>query len=299
MKHFSGFVNIVGRPNVGKSTLMNALTGERMSIITSKPQTTRHRIIGILSGEDYQIVFSDTPGLIKDPSYKMQQAMNRAVRSAFEDGDLMLLVVDPWDKYTAEDPLIQQLSQVEAPVIVVINKIDLVAAEELERLKGEYGQLLPKAEIILVSALQKLHTEELFQKIRGHLPEGPEYYPKDQLTDRTERFFVSEIIREKVLELYKQEIPYSVEVIVTSFKEGATSQNEPIVRIEALLFVARKSQKPIIIGKDGQSIKQLGTESRKAIEQFLEQKVHLELHVKVRENWRDDEQLLRQFGYLD
>lgn len=299
MKHQSGFVNIIGRPNVGKSTLMNALMGERMSIITNKPQTTRHRIIGILSDDHYQIVFSDTPGLIDRPSYKMQQAMNRAVQSTFEDGDVMLLVIDPKEKYGEDDPLIQKLRKTETPVVVIINKIDLIPKEELGRLMSEWETLLPSAEKIGISALKKLHTEELLQKILSHLPEGPEYYPKDQLTDRAERFFVSEIIREKVLEIYQQEIPYSVEVIVTSFKEGNTTQGDAIVRIEALLFVSRKSQKPIVIGKDGQMIKKLGTESRKAIETFLEQKVHLDLRVKVRENWRDDETLLRQFGYLD
>jgi GTPase len=299
MTHRSGFVNIIGRPNVGKSTLMNALVGERMSIITNKPQTTRHRIIGIMSGEDFQIVFSDTPGLIGRPSYKMQAAMNRAVQSAFEDGDIMLLVTEPGEKYEEDDSILSRLKGTEAPVVVIINKIDLITEAEQEAIRQHWDTLLPDAEKIGVSALKKINTEALLQKIQDSLPEGPEYYPKDQLTDRPERFFVSEIIREKILQLYKQEIPYSVEAIVTSFKEGTTKEDKPIVRIETLLIVDRKTQKPILIGKGGLAIKKLGIEARKAIEQFLEMSVHLELHVKIRENWRDDEQLLKQFGYLD
>ncbi len=278
---------------------MNALVGERMSIITHKPQTTRHRIIGIFSGDDFQIVFSDTPGLIGQPAYRMQKAMNRAVQSTFEDADIMLFVTEPAEDYTEGDPLIQRLRESEAPVFVIINKIDKITEGQLKNLDQQFAVLIPKAERFAVSALQKLHTEDLLKKILDALPEGPEYYPKDQLTDRSERFFVSEIIREKILELYQQEIPYSVEAIVTGFKEGETKEGSPIARIEATLFVARKSQKPIIIGKNGQAIKTLGTEARKAIEQFLEMKVHLELTVKVRENWRDDEQMLKQFGYLD
>ena len=297
--HKSGFVNIIGRPNVGKSTLMNALVGERMSIITPKPQTTRHRIIGILSGEDFQVVFSDTPGLIGKPSYKMQQAMNRAVQSTFEDADIMLLVTDPTEEYTPEDPLVQRLVRSEVPVFLVINKTDLAAEALLETVKQKWVGLLPDARIAAVSALNKVNTDQLLQAILDTLPEGPEYYPKDQLTDRTERFFVSEIIREKILELYQQEVPYSVEAVVTGFKEGTTKEGSPIARIEAILFVARKSQKPILIGKDGKAITTLGTEARKAIEQCLDMKVHLDLTVKVRENWRDDEQLLRQFGYIE
>ncbi|MBK7409173.1 MAG: GTPase Era [Saprospirales bacterium] len=299
MKHKSGFVNIIGRPNVGKSTLMNALVGERMSIITNKPQTTRHRIIGILSGEDFQIIFSDTPGLIGIPAYKMQLAMNRAVQSTFEDADIMLLVTDPWDGYGAEDPLLMRLLNTEVPVFVIINKIDKISVQELDVQLEKWNTLLPNADKIGVSALKKLHTEELLKKILDTLPEGPEYYPKDQLTDRAERFFISEIIREKVMELYQQEIPYSVEAIINSFKEGTTKEGAPIVRIDAVLYVARKTQKPILIGKNGQAIKKLGTEARKSIEQFLDSRVHLELTVKVRENWRDDDQLLKQFGYLD
>ena len=297
--HSSGFVNIVGRPNVGKSTLMNALVGERMSIITAKPQTTRHRIIGIVSGDDFQIVFSDTPGLIGKPAYKMQRAMNASVKTTFEDADLMLLVTEPGETYTADDPLLQQMRKLEVPRFLVINKCDLVTEEKLAALRQQWAELFPFDQVIAISALNKTNTEQLLQLILENLPEGPEYYPKDQLTDRPERFFVSEIIREKVLLLYHQEIPYSVEVIVESFKEGFTNDEQPLVRISAVIYADRKSQKPILIGKKGESIKKLGTEARLALETFLEKKVFLELHVKVRENWRDDDQVLRQMGYVD
>lgn len=295
--HRSGFVNIIGRPNVGKSTLMNALVGERMSIITNKPQTTRHRIIGILSGDDYQIVFSDTPGIIQDPSYKMHQMMNRFVNTSFEDADLMLFVTEKAEQYQADDPIIQRLREVKIPLFLVINKVDLAQPEEIIELIQFWNDLVPFTETIPISALQKHNTETLFKLILEQLPEGPVYYPKDQLTDRPERFFVSEIIREKILLLYQQEIPYSCEVTVESFKETTTKRGEPLVRISALIFVGRKTQKPIIIGKGGASIKKLGSEARKDIEKFLEQKVFLELHVKVKDNWRDDDRLLKSFGY--
>lgn len=295
--HRSGFVNIIGRPNVGKSTLMNALVGERMSIITNKPQTTRHRIIGILSGEDYQIVFSDTPGIIQDPSYKMQQMMNNFVSTSFEDADLVLFVTEKEEKYQADDPIVQKLLSVEVPLFLVINKVDLAKPEEIMELIQFWNNLIPFTETIPISALQKENTETLFKLILDQLPEGPVYYPKDQLTDRPERFFVSEIIREKILLIYQQEVPYSCEVAIESFKETSTKNGEPLVRISALIFVARKTQKPIIIGKGGSAIKRLGSEARKDIEKFLEQKVFLELHVKVKDNWRDDESLLKSFGY--
>ena len=295
--HRSGFINIIGRPNVGKSTLMNALVGERMSIITSKPQTTRHRIIGILSGDDFQMIFSDTPGLISDPSYKMQEAMNRFVAGTFDDADLMLFVTEPAEQYADDDPLIARLQNLKAPLFLLINKIDTIDEAALLQLIDHWKERAPFAEIVPISAFQKLNTERLLELIKSYLPEGPEYYPKDQLTDRPERFFVGEIIREKILERYHQEIPYSVEVAIESFKEGETRAGEPLVRIEALIYVDRKSQKPILIGKNGAAIKQLGTEARQAIETWLEQKVFLELHVKVRENWRNDEQQLRRWGY--
>ena len=296
-KHCSGFVNIIGRPNVGKSTLMNALVGERMSIITNKPQTTRHRIIGILSGDDFQIVFSDTPGIIKDPSYKMQEAMNAFVNTTFDDSDVLLFVVDAKENYAADDPIIERVKKVDSPKFLIINKIDLVSNERVVELIQWWNDKIDFTETVPIAALEKKNTETVFKLILENLPEGPEYYPKDQLTDRPERFFVSEIIREKILELYHQEIPYSTEVTIESFKETTTKSGEPLVRIEAQIFVMRKSQKPILIGKNGIAIKRLGTEARKSIEKWLESKVFLEMRVKVRDNWRDDEQWLNRFGY--
>lgn len=295
--HKSGFVNIIGRPNVGKSTLMNALVGERMSIITNKPQTTRHRIIGLVSGDDFQAVFSDTPGIIDTPSYLMQEAMNRFAHSTFEDGDIMLFVTEPAEKYEDEDPILQRLREVQAPLFLVINKIDTLADEALLQLIQEWNQRIPFTETLPVSAMQQTNTDRLLQVILQHLPEGPAYYPKDQLTDRPERFFISEIIREKILLLYQQEIPYSCEVIVTSFKEDTTKNGDPLIRIGAEIFVARKTQKSIIIGKGGTAIRKLGMEARKDMEEWLESKVFLELHVKVKENWRNDERSLKHFGY--
>ncbi len=296
--HKSGFVNIIGRPNVGKSTLMNALVGERMSIITNKPQTTRHRIIGIINDDDYQVVFSDTPGIISDPSYKMQEAMNRFVRSTFEDADIMLFVTDTIEKYEDDDPIIERLKQVKVPLFLIINKIDLVKDEDVLALINLWKNRVPNfTEMIPIAALEHKNTETILNLILENIEEGPVYYPKDQFTDKPERFFVSEIIREKILLLYKQEIPYSCEVMIESFKETTTKAGEPLVRISAIIFVARKTQKPIIIGRSGTAIKRLGTEARKGIETFLEKKVFLEMHVKVKENWRNDDRLLKQFGY--
>lgn len=295
--HKSGFVNIIGRPNVGKSTLMNKLVGERMSIITSKPQTTRHRIFGILSGDDFQIVFSDTPGFIRQPSYRMQETMNRYVQSTFEDADLMLFVAAMDETWDADDPLLLRLTHVDAPVFLVLNKTDIASPDQVSSKVAEWKSRFQFAQVFTISALQGSGTSELLDAILSVLPEGPEYFPKDQLTDRPERFFVAEIIREKILELYHQEVPYSCEVAVESFKETETREGNPLTRIQAEIYVARKTHKPIIIGKDGESIKKLGTEARKALETFLDTKVFLELHVKVRENWRDDENALRRFGY--
>jgi GTPase len=295
--HKSGFVNIIGRPNVGKSTLMNRLVGERMSIITNKPQTTRHRIFGILSGDDFQIVFSDTPGFIRQPSYRMQEMMNRSVNTTFEDADLMLFMTETQEEYDAEDPLLGRLKTAGAPVFLILNKTDLVSAERAEQMAEQWRELIPFSKVFLISALRGTGVDELLPAILEALPEGPEYYPKDQLTDRAERFFVSEIIREKILELYHQEVPYSCEVSVEEFKETETKDGLPLARIRAEIYVARKTHKPIIIGKDGESIKKLGSEARKSIETFLDSKVFLELHVKVRDNWRDDETALRRFGY--
>ncbi|HHS95114.1 MAG TPA: GTPase Era [Phaeodactylibacter sp.] len=296
--HKSGFVNIIGRPNVGKSTLMNALVGERMSIITHKPQTTRHRIIGIVSDEDFQIVFSDTPGFITEPAYKMQEAMNRFVFSTFEDADIMIFVTDTIEQYEDDDQVISRLKKINIPLFLVINKIDLLKKpEEVLALIAKWNQRVPFTETIPISALKKNNTDTLLNLILERLPEGPVYYPKDQWTDKPERFFVSEIVREKILQLYKQEVPYSCEVIVEAFKEAKTNIGEPLVRIRAEIYVARKTQKSILIGKQGTAIKKLGMEARKGIEAFLKKKVFLELFVKVKEDWRNDEKSLKHFGY--
>jgi len=295
--HKSAFVNIIGRPNVGKSTLMNALVGERMSIITSKPQTTRHRIKGILSGDDFQLVFSDTPGFVEETHYKMHESMNKFVDSTFKDADILLFVIDKYDDYEKDSPLVQKLNRIEVPKILVINKVDLATPEETIKLIDQWKDWVDFKEIIPISALNQLGTEKLLQLILENTPEGPAYYPKDQLTDRSERFFISEIIRENILQQYKQEIPYSCEVVVASFKEGKTSGEEEITRIEAHIYAMRQSQKPILIGKGGSAIKKLGIESRQDIEKFLDTRVHLELLVKIKENWRNDDRSLKHFGY--
>lgn len=295
--HKSGFVNIIGKPNVGKSTLMNALVGERMSIITNKPQTTRHRIFGIVSDEESQVVFSDTPGFIDDPAYKMQEHMNSFVQSTFEDADMIIFLTEPGEEYADDHPLFNSLKNVKVPVFLVLNKIDLLTDEEILLKIKDWKDRMNFTEIIPISALQKKGTDRLFDVVKRHLPEGPVYYPKDQFTDRPERFFISEIIREKLLEQYHQEIPYSVEVMVESFKETKTKKGEDLVRISAVIFANRQTQKSIIIGKGGSAIKRLGTESRKSMEKFLDSKVFLELFVKVKEGWRDDDRLLKGFGY--
>lgn len=294
--HKSGFVNIIGEPNVGKSTLMNALVGERMSIITRKPQTTRHRIIGILNSPEFQIVFSDTPGYIKDPAYKMQQAMNQFVRVSYEDADIILYVIDGTNEIDTSHPILSFLKNTDIPVFALINKIDLIDEAKLFAHIQSLQSELPKAEFFPISALLKKGTPELLKFITNALPEGPAYYPKDQLTDKSERFFVSEIIREKILEQYQDEIPYSCEVAIESFKPGE-GRNGKLIRIRALIFVMRDSQKGILIGKGGAALKALGTAARKEIEDFLNEHVYLELHIKVRENWRDNDITLRNFGY--
>ncbi len=295
--HRSGFVNIVGRPNVGKSTLMNALLGDKMVITTNKPQTTRHRIIGLLSEDDYQIVFSDTPGLIQQPKYEMQEVMNRYVQSTFEDADIMLFITDANEDYPEDHPLIERLRKLKVPVFLLINKTDTVSPERVETLKRIWSKRMEFAEIIPIAALHGAGLDLLMEKILQHLPEGPPYYPKEILSDRPERFFVSELIREKIFLLYHQEIPYSTEVIVERFKEEQTKDGTPLVRIEAWIFVARDTQKGILIGKGGEAIKKLGTLARQDIEKFLGKKVFLELRVKVRKNWRDDPDMLRRLGY--
>jgi len=296
-KHYSGFVNILGKPNVGKSTLLNALVGEKMSIITHKPQTTRHRILGIVSGDNHQVIFSDTPGLIDNPGYKMQKAMNDAAFSIFEDADLILFVTEPADNYSGDEQVLEKLKETEIYKILIINKVDTSTQEELEKLKEHWMSLVPFDEALFISALEKAGTDYLLERIIDQLPEGPVYYPKDQISDKSVRFFVSEIIREKILMLYKQEIPYSTEVVVTEFKESV-KDDRPFVRIRAEIYVMRQSQKNILIGKGGSSIKNLGILARKDIEKFIEKKVHLELFVKVKEKWRDDDRLLKSFGYL-
>lgn len=297
MTHKSGFINIIGRPNVGKSTLMNALVGERMSIITNKPQTTRHRIIGILSGDDFQLVFSDTPGLIRNPNYKMQEAMNRFVHGSFEDADLFLFVTHPKDKYEDDDEFLVKLKKVDTPLFICLNKIDTLTEKDVKEWFEIWHARFPDARILPISALDKVGTDDVLKLILATLKEGPAFYPKDQLTDRPERFFVSEIIREKILLFYREEIPYSCEVNVESFKAGKTNAGEDITRISAMIYVARKTQKVIVIGKDGQAIKKMASAARKDLETWLDTKVFLEIRVKVRDNWRDDEKLLKGFGY--
>jgi len=296
--HKSGYINIIGHPNVGKSTLMNALVGERMSIITHKPQTTRHRIIGIVNDDDFQLVFSDTPGLIKNTNYKMQERMNAFVQGTTEEADVMMLVIDVKEPFEAESPLLQIVKKVKCPLFLVLNKTDLVTEEQLMKVILQWKDLVNFAEIIPISALNKKNISLLLNKILEYIPEGPVYYPKDQFTDRSERFFVSEIIREKILLHYHQEIPYSVEVIVDSFKEDPDADKN-LVKIHSTIFVSRKTQKSIIIGERGTAIKKLGIEARKDIEKFLDKRVFLELFVKVKEDWRDDDSSLKMFGYSE
>lgn len=296
-KHFSGYVNIIGKPNVGKSTLLNAMVGEKMAIITSKPQTTRHRILGILSEDDFQVIFSDTPGLIHDPGYKMQKAMNDAAFSIFEDADVVLFVIDPYNDYDGTEKVIEKLKQTEVPKFLIINKVDQSNPDALKEMMALWKTRIEFDEIHCISALEKIGTDNLLTCIKNRLPEGPVYFPKDQISDRSERFFISEIVREKILMLYKQEIPYSSEVVVTEFKETIL-RDKPFVRIRAEIYVMRDTQKQILIGKQGSSIKKLGTEARKDIEKFLEKRIHLELFVKVKEKWRDDDRFLKGFGYL-
>ncbi len=295
--HKSGFVNIIGRPNVGKSTLMNALVGERMSIITNKPQTTRHRIIGILNGADFQIVFSDTPGFVRKPTYKMHDAMNSFVKETFEDADVMLFVTEPSEAFDAEDSIIQRLQNVPYPKFLVLNKSDKFERSVMDAYEEQLKQLVDFQKVIRISALRKENTEGLLSIVKEALSEGPEYYPKDQLTDRPERFFCAEIIREKILLNYREEIPYACEVVIEEFKETETNRGEKLARIKSTIFVGRDNQKLILIGKNGAAMKKLGMDARKDMETFLESKVFLEMTVKVRENWRDDEKMLKHFGY--
>lgn len=292
MKHRSGFVNIIGHPNVGKSTLMNQLVGEKLSIITSKAQTTRHRILGIVNEEDYQIIYSDTPGVI-EPAYKLQEGMMKFVFNSLEDADLFLLMVECGQQSFKNEKLFEFLSKTETPIILLINKIDISNQEVLEDQVQHWHQQLPKAEVLPVSALHNFNVDVLKQKIVEKLPECPPYYPKDSLTDKTERFFVEEKIREKILLNYEQEVPYSTEVLVEEFKE-----EDEIIRIRANIFVSRDSQKGILIGKGGSKLKKVGSEARRDLEAFFEKKIYLNLFVKVNKDWRNDEGQLKRFGYL-
>jgi GTP-binding protein Era len=292
MPHKAGFVNIIGSPNVGKSTLMNVLVGERLSIITSKAQTTRHRIMGIVNGEDFQIVYSDTPGVLK-PNYKLQESMMDFVHTALNDADLILFVTDIYEDIKLEENFLNKIKQTNVPVLLLINKIDLADQEKLETKVAYWKAEVPAAEVIPVSALEKFNINYIFDRILALLPESPGYYGKDELTDKPEKFFVSEIIREKILTNYKKEIPYSVEVVVESFKE-----EEKIVKIRAEIMVVRESQKGIIIGHGGKALKKVGTEARKDIEIFLQKQVFLELFVKVNKDWRDNGNQLKRFGYM-
>ena len=291
MSHKSGFVNIIGNPNVGKSTLMNEMVGEKLSIITSKAQTTRHRIMGIVNGEDFQIVYSDTPGILK-PNYKLQEKMMGFVGGAFEDADVMLYITDVIETLDKNQKYIERLHNANVPLLVLINKIDLSEQSQLETLVETWSKILPKAEIIPISALNKFNLDTVLKRILELLPDSPPYFPKDSLTDKTERFFVSEIIREKILLNYKKEIPYSVEIEVEEFKDS-----ENLLRIRALIHVVRPSQKGIIIGHKGQALKRTATEARKDIEAFFGKKVFLEMYVKVSKDWRDKDRSLRNFGY--
>ncbi len=289
--HRSGFVNIIGNPNVGKSTLMNALVGERLSIITSKAQTTRHRIMGIVDGEDFQIVYSDTPGILK-PAYKLQESMMNFVRGAVDDADVILYVTDTVEQSDRSDEIVERIVHSGIPAIVVINKIDLSTPEALEAIVDRWHKKMPDAEIVPVSAKEKFNMKGLLEAILRRLPEGEPFYPKDTLTDRPMRFFASEIIREKIMLSYDKEIPYCCQIDIDSYKE------EPAIdRISATIYVARNSQKGIVIGHKGEKLKRVGQAAREDLERFLGKKVFLQLFVKVQEGWRDNERQLQRFGY--
>jgi len=285
--HKAGFVNIIGNPNVGKSTLMNAFVGEKLSIITSKAQTTRHRILGIVNGDDFQVILSDTPGIIK-PAYELQTSMMDFVKSAFEDADVLLYMVEIGEKALKDENFFKKLQNSKIPVLLLLNKIDKSDQQILEEQMQYWQEQLPSAEIHPISALEN----EVFNRILELLPEAPPYYPKDQMTDKPERFFVNETIREKILLYYKKEIPYSVEVETEEFFE-----DEDIIRIRSVIMVERDTQKGIIIGHKGAAIKKVGVEARKDLEKFFAKQVHIELYVKVNKNWRSNSQQLRRFGY--
>jgi len=289
--HKAGFVNIIGNPNVGKSTLMNALVGEKISIITSKAQTTRHRIMGIVNGEDFQIVYSDTPGILQ-PGYGLQELMRKYARSALTDSDIIIYVTDVLEKITIDEEFLKRMKSARIPILLVINKIDLGNEQKVKQLAEDYSIILPKAEILPVSALEGFNVDTMLNRILELLPESPAYYPKDALTDKSERFFVAEIIREKILLNYQKEIPYSVEIEVESFKES-----QKIIHIRCIIYVSRESQKGIMIGHKGSMLKKTGTQARIDLEKFFNKKVFLELYVKVKKEWRNDTGQLKKFGY--
>ena len=289
--HKAGFVNIIGHPNVGKSTRMNAFVGERLSIITSKAQTTRHRILGIVNGDDFQVLLSDTPGIIK-PAYQLQESMMDFVKSAFEDADVLLYIVELGEKELKDEAFFEKIKSSKTPVLLLINKIDKGNEELLSEALELWKEKVPNAEIFAISALQNFGVTEVFKRIIELLPASPAFYPKDQLTDKPERFFVNETIREKILMHYKKEIPYSVEIETEDFFE-----DEDIIRIRAVIMVERDSQKGIIIGHKGSALKRVGVESRKDLEKFFGKQIHLETYVKVNKDWRSNTRQLRRFGY--
>ncbi len=293
MSHKAGFVNIIGNPNVGKSTLMNALIGEKLSIITSKAQTTRHRILGIVNGEDFQIIFSDTPGIIK-PAYQLQESMMDFVKSAFEDADILIYMVEIGEKDLKDAAFFSKITNSKIPVLLLINKVDKSEQEQVESAVSYWKEKVPNALILPISALLNFNIDLVSNKIIELLPESPAFYPKDQLTDKPERFFVNETIREKILVHYKKEIPYAVEIDTEEFFEDAK-----IIKIRSVIMVERDSQKGIIIGHKGLSLKRIGTEARKDLEKFFGKKIFLELYVKVNKNWRNNVKQLRRFGYKD
>ncbi|MEM8510116.1 MAG: GTPase Era [Bacteroidota bacterium] len=289
--HKVGFVNIIGNPNVGKSTLMNAFVGEKLSIITSKAQTTRHRILGIVNGEDFQVIISDTPGIIK-PAYQLQKAMMDFVKTAFEDADVLLYMIEIGEKGLKDEQLFEKIKSSTIPVLVLLNKIDTASQERLEEQMDHWREILPNTELYPISAKENFNVAEVFDRIITLLPEGPPYFPKDQLTDKPERFFVNETIREKILQFYQKEIPYAVEVATEEFIEEDT-----IIRIRSIIMVERDSQKGIIIGHRGSALKKVGVAARSDLEKFFEKQVHIELFVKVNKDWRSKANQLRRFGY--
>lgn len=291
MSHKAGFVNIIGNPNVGKSTLMNAFVGERLSIITSKAQTTRHRILGIVNGDDFQVILSDTPGIIK-PAYEMQESMMNFVKSAFEDADILIYMVEIGEQDLKDEAFFKKIIHAEIPILLLLNKIDTSDQIQLEEQVAYWTAKVPNAEIFPISALQNFNVKEVFNRIIDLLPESPAYYPKDQLTDKPERFFVNETIREKILLHYKKEIPYSVEIETEEFFE-----DENIIRIRALIMVERDTQKGIIIGHKGEALKRVGVEARADLEKFFGKQIHIEMYVKVNKNWRSNTNMLKRFGY--